>query len=162
MVQEQAMDINFDVAIGCRSDVRQAGKDKPKPARKSKLDAMQVLNKLSWVTTEPVDTACILLNDDEERSLTNAEWGAQMRMSMLGVRPSAEYWMLLHENSGLLPDSNPMPRVRAISTQATVRDILEAIENMTVNDGPYEIADHVYFEGIRKIADGLFSVNTGS
>lgn len=138
-----------------------------KPTQKPTLDAMQVLNKLSWVTTMPVDTACILMNDNKERPLTNAEWGAQMRMSTLCVGPFTKYWLLKHENSGLLYFTGKyisIVRVLAITMQATVRDILKAIENMTIkaNDGPYKIADNVNFNGIRKVTDGIFSVNANN
>jgi hypothetical protein len=129
---------------------------------KSKLDAMQVLRNVMWITTQPIQQARMLDEEGEDRPLTMDEWGAVMRRSTLGVKPYQEYWTLVHEYAGLLPDTNPMPRVRAVRIDATVQEILEAVADMTIAQGPYAIEGSVYFEGLRKVADMFFVVATGS
>lgn len=145
-----------------RSDVRAAKRPFDEPQRKSKLDAMQVLRRVSWVTTRPIDEARVHDDAGGDRPLTTAEWGALMRRRMLGAKPFHAYWTLLHEKAGLLPDAYPMPRVRAMRMDATVREILEAVADMTIAHGPYAIEDSVYFEGISKVEALLFVVAVGS
>lgn len=149
--------INNIMYIANRSDVQTAKKN-AKRAPNSDLDAMDVLNEVDWVTTIQVYRAQIINKDHSRRKLTNAEWNAQLNRGVF----DRDEWLLLHEDAGLLPDSSGMPRVRAMRTDATVKDILDAISNMTISNGPYEIADHVYFEGIYKISDNLYGVSTGS
>lgn len=127
-----------------------------------RCDGLSILQGLNWCTLCPVEDA---MTDD--RPLTDDEWNAIVIPVLVdGPGQSTADWTLLHPSGGLLPNSNPFPMVSAMPPRSTVRDVLEAVSHMTVTKGVYQIADSVYWEGLKLVDESrcnvLMRVNLGS
>ena len=124
----------------------------PKPPAPG-LNALDVLGRICWVTTEPASEAQAFTKDScDTRPLTEAEWNAR-----LPDKSCRSHVILLHPNA-----SSKGPACRSISVDSTVREILEHIEAMTVGHGDLAIADRVYFEGIARLSGEVYEVLVGS
>lgn len=127
------------------------------------FDALDILNSISWYTTEPTSDATVRYSDDL-RPLSREE-----RKAILF--PNSLRWILRQPDAGLLTDykRSAFATEMKIPGGATVEYVLECISKMTVVEGKFAIEDHVYFEGIENGGrvdeeSGLpiLSVRTGS
>ena len=98
------------------------------------LNALDVLGRVCWVTTEPTSEARAFTRDAcDTRPLTEAEWNARLP----DPRTNMTHIILLHRSAA--------PACRSIRIDSTVREILEHIAAMTAGYG------RAYFEGIAGI-----------
>jgi hypothetical protein len=135
--------------------------------KKTAIDGMSVLDKIDWTTTHnpergPCKAKIILKGGWKRRHLTEEEWNAIVVVGTKSGYVRDGYWIMLHENAGLMINTAPMPECRAMARNSTVIDVLRAIHEMTVKRGPFASADSVYFEGLCEVAPGIVCVRCGS
>lgn len=116
-----------------------------------------VLRSISWMTTTNLKTARMPQTDDSERRLTTDEWGVKMPLSVGAFT--------LRQPDAYLVGDKAFGRSAEMPPQSTLREILAEVRRMTTSSGATQMADHVYFEGLREgVVDGrpVFTVQTGS
>lgn len=118
----------------------------------ARRDGWDILNeRCSWLTIQDVSEArdsmdpATLADPDHDSDdfprLTEAQLDAQVIVPDGGTGP----WILRHAYA----DGEGTVATTEMSACSTVRDVLQAIANMTVQEGPNQIEDFVHFEGLR-------------
>jgi hypothetical protein len=111
------------------------------------MDAISILNNISWEINKDVDTARYMSREDEHsfRAITQAEWDTKM-----DVPEYRKTGIILYMGYALVTDVDDefVGDFARVTADASVRQILLAIKAMVDNRPPNTYLRRKYFEGI--------------